>query len=304
MALWLSGTCSSRSLPCAWKVTHFSLRARAAPKVFCTPTLRRKMTFCFGGFSASALWSSTVSRCYSRGSKEEKHTTRPPLEELFEVLEQRRDDLRTMPPDVAQRITRSLDRLKAEDLMVGPEMMQRPFLEVGYMDVGQNSDVTLCMFLLKKGASIPLHDHPQMHVFGRLLFGQMRVVSVNLEGAVPVKPMDPGDDARNSGKLRRSRSRQWARVFSSEVYGPAPRTYSLTPDVGNMHTLEAVEDCCFFDVVTPPYNPDESRDITYYRSKKDLWSASVGELCEIQEHWPRHFYTEPIPYKGPRPDAF
>eukprot|EP00913_Durusdinium_trenchii_P011411 g10716.t1 len=68
-----------------------------------------------------------------------------------------------MPPDVAQRITRSLDRLKAEDLMVGPEMMQRPFLEVGYMDVGQNSDVTLCMFLLKKGASIPLHDHPQMH---------------------------------------------------------------------------------------------------------------------------------------------
>ena len=40
------------------------------------------------------------------------------------------------------------------------------------------------------------------------------------------------------------------------------RTYWLGPEAGNVHYLEALEDCCFFDVVSPPYSPQEGRDCT------------------------------------------
>ena len=35
----------------------------------------------------------------------------------------------------------------------------------------------VCIFILRRGAVLPLHDHPGMHVFGRLLYGRMRSAS-------------------------------------------------------------------------------------------------------------------------------
>lgn len=39
---------------------------------------------------------------------------------------------------------------------------------------GQNSeDYRLVLFFIKKGVTMPLHDHPNMSVFFRLLFGEL-----------------------------------------------------------------------------------------------------------------------------------
>lgn len=175
-----------------------------------------------------------------------------------------------------------MDRLEAKDLGVGPETLAVPGLKVGYIDVAQTPEYTLCMFALRKGAHIPLHDHPGMYVFGRHLFGLMRVVSFDL-GAVDV-----------STSPRRHR----AQVRSAEVYGPAARTYWLGPEAGNVHYLEALEDCCFFDVVSPPYSPQEGRDCTYFQADIDVSLAEVGQQCIVQDYWPINFYTEPLLYKG------
>eukprot|EP00435_Cladocopium_sp_Y103_P023624 s508_g5.t1 len=93
------------------------------------------------------------------------------------LLNQERPNIIAMPSDLQQKILSAVDQLQADDLGVGPETLQRPGLKVGYIDVEQTPEYTLCMFALKKGAHIPLHDHPKMYVFGRLLFGVMRVVS-------------------------------------------------------------------------------------------------------------------------------
>eukprot|EP00434_Breviolum_minutum_P011780 symbB.v1.2.010395.t1/scaffold681.1/size173109/3 len=84
-----------------------------------------------------------------------------------------------MSPTLQQKIWSAVDRLEAKDLGVGPETLAVPGLKVGYIDVAQTPEYTLCMFALRKGAHIPLHDHPGMYVFGRHLFGLMRVVSVH-----------------------------------------------------------------------------------------------------------------------------
>lgn len=57
--------------------------------------------------------------------------------------------------------------MQASDLAVGAECLAVPKLSVGYMDVSQTKEITLCMFLLKRGACIPLHDHPKMHAAWR-----------------------------------------------------------------------------------------------------------------------------------------
>ena len=72
-----------------------------------------------------------------------------------------------MPLKLQESILSVLDRLQASDLAVSCETMARPGLRVGYIDVSQTAESTLCMFLLKRGASIPLHDHPKMHAAGR-----------------------------------------------------------------------------------------------------------------------------------------
>ena len=39
---------------------------------------------------------------------------------------------------------------------------------------GDSEDYRLVMFFIKKGTTMPLHDHPNMCVFFRLVFGELK----------------------------------------------------------------------------------------------------------------------------------
>lgn len=230
----------------------------------------------------------------------------PAIVDLFEMLARERRNLPAMRPELADVLLAKLERVQASDFGIGPDICQQlpPSAAVGYIEVGQTREVTLCVFVLKKGASLPLHDHPGMHVFGRLLFGRMLAVSFDLEPLphppAPASPLPPTPEGFPPAPP--AAPRRHARVYETEVYGPEPRTYSLSPSAGNLHYLEALEDCCFFDVVTPPYDASQGRDCTYYFAHIDLKLASKGEFCPVEVYQPRGFYTHPLPYKGPRPD--
>jgi len=70
-----------------------------------------------------------------------------------------------MPPELADVLLAKLEHVQASDFGIGPDICQQlpPSAAVGYIEVGQTREVTLCVFVLKKGASLPLHDHPGMH---------------------------------------------------------------------------------------------------------------------------------------------
>jgi hypothetical protein len=43
--------------------------------------------------------------------------------------------------------------------------------------ISGNEDYRLVLFFIKKGTKMPLHDHPNMSVFFRLMFGKLKYVS-------------------------------------------------------------------------------------------------------------------------------
>ncbi|CAE8587013.1 unnamed protein product, partial [Polarella glacialis] len=169
-----------------------------------------------------------------------------------------------VPPGPAAAIRLRLDGLHADDLCLRPEHAARIACRSGvaYQEIWSSSQMTICIFLLRAGARIPLHDHPGMRVFGRLLFGRMRVLSFDLAEELP---------AEGGAPVR-------AKCYGRKVLGPEPVTYGLGPEEGNVHELQAIDHCAFFDILTPPYDVARGRDCTYYRCLED--AASGGYFLE------------------------
>ena len=65
--------------------------------------------------------------------------------------------------------------------------------EPEYYDILENGDFTLCLFTLQMGQTMPLHDHPNMTVFSKVVDGVLRVKTYEF--------MDSG-----AGKLGRPKS--------------------------------------------------------------------------------------------------
>merc|ERR1719367_600064 len=134
-----------------------------------------------------------------------------------------------LPPALAAAVRSHLDQIHGHDLAVSPRDVAALHADIGYQEVYSGPDLTLCIFLLRAGARLPLHDHPGMHVYGRLLFGRMRVQSFDFDA--------PSQSPR---------ARFSATLHSDAVLGPTPTTYQLGPQEGNLHELEALEDSAFF----------------------------------------------------------
>ncbi|CAE8639982.1 unnamed protein product, partial [Polarella glacialis] len=78
--------------------------------------------------------------------------------------------------------------------------------------------------------------------------------------------------------------------------GPQSTTYSLAPEEGNLHQLEALEDCAFFDIVTPAYDASLGRDCTYYAVTPQ---AVDTRLYAVSLFKPSAFTTQLLVYAGP-----
>lgn len=169
------------------------------------------------------------------------------------------------------------------------------------MCAGMCFSVNRRIFILPPGASIPLHDHPEMSVISRVLYGNLHVKScdiVPLKDAVALIDQHfPSTGAPTPAALPRI-----ARMYTNQVIA-APYTTELLPDRGNLHEFVAGDaiGCAIFDILTPPYEPDEGRDCTYYRfvgpAKQD--EASGEELVVLEEFDPVNFEVHTEPYKGP-----
>ncbi|KAJ3060427.1 hypothetical protein HK102_009490, partial [Quaeritorhiza haematococci] len=99
------------------------------------------------------------------------------------------------PPAQAARITTQLKALIRQvtpaHLALSP--MQSP---VEYYPIYESEVFTMCVFVLKKGVTMPTHDHPNMMVFSRIVLGDLWVKTYEfIDDRLP-----PG--SINSSKLR------------------------------------------------------------------------------------------------------
>ncbi|XP_045035657.1 2-aminoethanethiol dioxygenase isoform X2 [Daphnia magna] len=124
--------------------------------------------------------------------------------------------------------------------------------------------VSIGVFILKDGASIPLHDHVGMHGVLKVLYGTLNVQSYS--------PVDLPAQT-NSHSMQQSwyiKARRFPVSCISEKDSPA----MLSPSDHNLHTIGTVGgSASFLDILAPPYDPDGTcgkiRDCYYY--------ADVGE---------------------------
>ena len=108
---------------------------------------------------------------------------------------------------------------------------------------------------------MPLHHHPNMSVYFKLMFGKLKYVS-----------FDKVDDKYKYNQFSMDEYHQLMETKHTIIAKKSkPKVLAnsnvllVRPSLGNMHTFYAEEDSCFFDIMLPNYTGDHNRCITYFK---------------------------------------
>ncbi|CAL8258993.1 unnamed protein product [Lota lota] len=211
-------------------------------------------------------------------------------------------------PEQQSKLRALLTEVRAADLrLVVPraEDAKHPYHgsppPVTYMHICETDEFSMGVFLLKRGASIPLHDHPGMHGMLKVMYGKTRITCFDLLDKSPLSGASTGEP--QSGSLRRSVLRSTGEY--TEHSGPCV----LAPHRDNLHRIDAVDGpTAFLDILAPPYDPDDGRDCHYYKVVPEAAREAGGPqtpqdhgsevwLMEISQ--PPDFWCGSEPYPGP-----
>uniref|UniRef100_A0A453JJM5 cysteine dioxygenase n=1 Tax=Aegilops tauschii subsp. strangulata TaxID=200361 RepID=A0A453JJM5_AEGTS len=128
---------------------------------------------------------------------------------------------------------------------------------ITHTTIYKSEKFSMVLFFLPTNAVIPLHNHPGMTVFNKLLIGSMHAKSY--DWADPDDPPNESDASSADGQLR------LAQLVVDDVFTAPCDTSVLFPTAGgNMHRFRAVAPSAFLDILGPPYSIEEDRDCTYY----------------------------------------
>ncbi|KAK3146570.1 hypothetical protein QOZ80_3BG0268180 [Eleusine coracana subsp. coracana] len=221
----------------------------------------------------------------------------------------------TVPAPADVSLVRSiLDRIGPEDVRKfldaitdtpGPHH-SHPIITRTTVFSGRNFSIVI--FFLPPMAVIPLHNHPGMTVFSKLLFGSLHVRSYDW-----VNPDDHLATA-GGGSIPRNRVKLARLVLDADLSAPCDALVLYPESGGNMHQFAAATPCAVLDVLGPPYSKD--RDCTYYKdlpfSNHDPNDNDAGNGDAMDEKnarlaWlketdkPQDLKMYEVPYKGPPP---
>ncbi|KAM9837990.1 2-aminoethanethiol (cysteamine) dioxygenase a [Aulostomus maculatus] len=212
-----------------------------------------------------------------------------------------------------------LNAVRAADLNIAPGKTRgspgTASPPVTYMHICETEVFSMGVFVLRSGASIPLHDHPGMNGMLKVLFGKVNISCFDkLEGGLTVSTalphFEPPLTSFQTASLRCSMLRSVAEY--SEDSGPC----LLTPARDNLHQIDALEGpAAFLDILAPPYNPDDGRDCHYYKVLQTVVDGQAGEMGKQEQQgeekekqevtWlleipqPEDFWCGGEPYPGP-----
>ncbi|KAF6174766.1 hypothetical protein GIB67_031290 [Kingdonia uniflora] len=212
----------------------------------------------------------------------------------------------SLPKDV-QRLRCVLDNMKPEDvglsgdlLFFRPRSIVKGAPRITYTTIYKCENFSMCMFFLPPTAVIPLHNHPGMTVFSKLLLGSMHIKSY--DWVYSIKP----DDPLLSSQLR------LARLKADNVFTAPCNTSVLYPTSGgNIHAFTAITPCVVLDVLGPPYSKEDGRDCEYYRDfhYSEFAGNDTAPKPKDEEHcygWleeiemPKDLGMDGIEYLGPQ----
>lgn len=215
----------------------------------------------------------------------------------------------TVPaPSHVQMLCSIIDEMKPEDVGLSSKlqlfsakdaMKGTPIVTSTTIYKCQN--FSLCLFFLPPTAVIPLHNHPGMTVFSKLLLGTMHIKSYDW-----VDPVDANDSAAPT------KSRLAKLVADSDFTAPCNTSVLYPTTGGNIHEFTAITTCAVLDVLGPPYSKDDGRDCSYYKElplpavpngeNQEAKEDDGGESCRWLEEIgvPENSHMDEIEYLGPQ----
>lgn len=151
--------------------------------------------------------------------------------------------------------------------------------KLGCSTLYEDTSVTLCWFVIPPGGVLPLHDHPTMSVWQRVLFGKLQVTAVDWVPSPAERALGEELSADALASHRAHNGGEGIVVFRDTVEGSDKPVSEdrLTTDMahfsaaeggGVVHELENVDPnrpALFVDVISPPYlRPPSDLPCTYY----------------------------------------
>ena len=198
----------------------------------------------------------------------------------------------------------AMDLLSAADCGLhagGPSAA--PGSPVCYHHIHSDAELSIGIFVLPPGASLPLHDHPGMTVLSKLLFGSLDVTSFDApsaEAAASPPPLRPSLFGGLIGESSPERLLHCAAPSRRVVSAPSA-PLRLEPTKGNIHAFVALEHTAIFDVLTPPYNEFEGRSCHYYEAVEEVEPTTPDGGVMLREvPWPDSLRVVNRPYTGAR----
>ncbi|XP_059646484.1 plant cysteine oxidase 2-like [Cornus florida] len=194
------------------------------------------------------------------------------LQRLFESCQDVFKGPGTVPTSAdVHKLCHILDNMMPEDVGLSkdlqffkPKGVVKGIPTVSYTTIYQCEHFSMCIFFLPATGVIPLHNHPEMTVFSKLLLGSMHIKAYDW-----VDPVN-SDNSKASSQLR------LARLKANRVFTAPCNTSVLYPTSGgNIHAFTAITPCAVLDVLGPPYSKEDGRDCSYY---KDAPYSAVSSI--------------------------
>nr|XP_025623889.1 plant cysteine oxidase 3 isoform X3 [Arachis hypogaea] len=177
---------------------------------------------------------------------------------------------------------------------------------ITYIDIHESDSFTcylvqMCIFCFPTSSVIPLHDHPGMTVFSKILYGSLHVKAYDwVEPPCTVESKGPGHPQVRLAKL----------AVDKVMTTPCETSVLYPKHGGNLHCFTAVTPCAVLDILSPPYREDEGRKCTYYHDYPySTFSTQNGpKICDNEEEeyaWlveigtPADLYMRSREYTGP-----
>lgn len=212
--------------------------------------------------------------------------------------------------DNLQALIALLDKTTAEHVNFPPHFLNPQLWEspekapVSCIEIYEDDNVSMGIFILKPNGKLPLHNHPRMHGLIKVIAGQVKIVnySINTEKTKEVDQKSFHDsEAPVSTKLKGRSGIVTAELSGITVANTSSPCCTLEPEFKNLHEIQSVDGpAAFLDILAPPYDypvPEfGARQCSYY-AKLSQVSPSVFRLQEIRS--PSWYWTDSYPYTGP-----
>ncbi|KAG8376418.1 hypothetical protein BUALT_Bualt09G0061400 [Buddleja alternifolia] len=232
------------------------------------------------------------------------------LQKLFDCCQQVFKGPGTVPcPADVQKMSHILDGMKPEDVGLSKDLQFfKPKSEVEgtprvtSATIYKCENFELCIFFLPATAVIPLHNHPEMTVFSKLLLGTMHIKAYDW-----VDPLDSHHLMISPSKLRLAKMKA-NRMFTA----PCDTSVLYPTSGGNIHEFTAITPCAVLDVIGPPYSKDDGRDCSaFYKDTQCNTLSDREEFRKVKDDeccygWleeieiPKESEMDGIEYMGPQ----